>query len=232
MCEPMTIAALGAMAVGAGLKYKADRDRQSDMRKLQRRETERNEGLHKEAMNNVLQNRESYERANLEQKMADASGERQAQYAKTEAAAPRANEVPVGATGGNQIINDAFARAMEGAKGEATQSGALRAELASFGDTMGANAMENNRRTGDIGMIGSFQQGNSRILPLELNHAATRRRGADTWGSILQAFGGAMLGGVGAGAGGAAAGAGASSAPAGAVDWTSLFSSNRAPNLG
>lgn len=241
MCEPTTIAAVAALAIGTGLKYKADNDRKQDMRKLQRRETERSEGLYKEAQNNVLKNRETYERENVEQKMADASGERQAQYAKTEAAAPRANEAPVGATGGNQVINDAFARALEGAKGEATQSGALRAELASFGDTMGANAMENNRRTGEIGMTGSFQQGNSRILPLELNHAMTRRRGADTWGSILQAFGGAMLGGAGAGlgagagagaaggAGGAAAGAaGAGGAAAaggamGGIDWSGLF---------
>lgn len=218
------------MAVGTGLKMKADRERKDDMRKLQRRETERSEGLYKEAQGSVEKNRESYERANLEQKMGDASAERQAQYAKGEAVAPRANEVPVGATGGNQIINDAFARAMEGARNEATQSGALRAELASFGDTMGQNAIENNRRTGDIGMIGSFQQGNSRILPLELNHAMTKSRGKDTWGGILQAFGGAMMG-AGAGGGAAAAGAGASGG-GGAVDWTSLFRSNRSPNLG
>lgn len=241
MCEPTTIAAMAALAVGTGLKMKADNDRQSDMKKLQRRETERSDGLFKEAQQNVLKNRETYERENVEQQMAAASGERQAQYAKTEAAAPRANEAPVGATGGNQVINDAFARALESAKGEATQSGALRAELASFGDTMGANAMDNSRRTGEIGMTGSFQQGNARILPLELNHAMTRRRGADTWGSILQAFGGAMLGGAGAGLGaaggaaGAGAGAGAAGAAAGTggamaaggamsgVDWSSLF---------
>lgn len=230
MCEPMTIAALGAMAVGTGLQIKANRDRKQDMRKLQRRETERTEGLHKEAMKNVVQNRESYERANVEQKMQDASGERQAQYAKAEAAAPRANEMPVGAVSGNQVINDAFARAMSGAKADATQSGALRAELASFGDTLGEASRENNRRTGEIGMIGSFQQGNSRILPLELQHAATKQRSAETWGKVLQAFGGAMMGGVGTAAGAAAAPA--ATGGGGGIDFSSLFSSGRSPNLG
>ncbi|HEY1139944.1 MAG TPA: hypothetical protein VGE88_07025 [Lysobacter sp.] len=226
----MTIAALGALAVGAGMQYKANKDRQADMRRVQRRETERQDKFYQEAATEQAQNRDSYTRENVEQKMADAAGEREAQYALAEAVAPRANETPVGAQGGNQVIADAFTRALSDAKAQSTQQGALRAKLASFGDALGENAIENNRRTGRIGMVGSFSQGSANVMPLELQHEATRERSTETIGSLLQAFGGAMLGG-GAGLGGAAAGAAAGGASA-PVNWSSLFTSGRTPNLG
>ena len=228
----MTIAALGALVVGAGMQYKANQDRREDMRKVQRRETERQDKLYQEAATDLATNRETYTRENVEQKMADAAGERQAQYAMAEAVAPRANETPVGAQGGNQVIADAFSRALSDAKAQSTEQGGLRAKLASFGDALGENAIENNRRTGRIGMVGSFSRGSANVMPLELQHEATKERSLATMGSLLQAFGGAMLGGVGAGAGGAAAGAGAGAATAAPVDWSSLFTSGRAPNLG
>lgn len=232
MCEPMTIAALGALAVGAGMQYKAKKDRQADMRKVQRRETERQDKFYQEAATEQAQNRDSYSRENVEQKMADAAGEREAQYALAEAVAPRANEAPVGSQGGNQVIADAFSRALTDAKAQSDQQGTLRARLASFGDALGEKAIENNRRTGKIGMIGSLSQGSANVMPLELQHQATRERSMETIGGLLQAFGGAMLGGgAGLGATGAAAGAagGAASAP---VNWSSLFTSGRTPNLG
>lgn len=232
MCEPTTIAALGALAVGAGMQYKANKDRQQDMRKVQRRETERQDKFYEEAAGNLTKNRDTYTRENVEQKMADAAGERQAQYAMAEAVAPRANEAPVGAQGGNQVIADVFARALGDAKAQSDQQGVLRSQLASFGDTLGENAIENNRRTGEIGMVGSFSRGSANVMPLELNHEATKERKLATMGGILQAFGGAMLGGgAGLGATGAAAGAGAGAASA-PIDWASLFAGTRAPNLG
>lgn len=192
MCDPISIA-VGSLLVGTGLQYKANMDRQSDMRKLQRRETMRQDKLYQEAAGKLAQNQDSWKRTDLEQKMDMASTERQAQYAKVEANAPRANEALPGQVGSNAIIGDAFTRALAGASGQAAQQGALRAELASFTDAAGANARENNRRSGDIGMIGSFSQGSANVLPYELNFAASRPRGAEMIGGILQGIGSTML---------------------------------------
>ena len=245
MCNPMAIGAAIAV-VGAGLQYKANKDRQSDMRKLQRRETERQSKLQREAETSLAQNQQSWQRTDLEQKMDMAADERQAQYAKAETNAPRINEALPGQAGSNAVIGDAFARALEGASAEAQQQGALRAQLASFTDAAGQNARENNRRSGDIGMIGSFAQGSANVLPLELQHAATRMRKTAVAGQIMQAVGSAMMGGAGmAGAGaagaagtgamasggaatGAAAGGGAAAGAAGSFApgfWSSLFGS-------
>jgi hypothetical protein len=215
MCNPLAFAAV-LMAGGTALQYKANQDRKQEMKSLQRRETERQDKYYAEAQGNLAKNRDSYTRENVEQKMADAATERQAQYQKADAAAPRANEIAPGAQGTNTVVNDAFSRALAGAQGEASQQGGLRAALASFGDALGENAIDNNRRTGEIGMVGSFSRGSANVLPLELQHAMTRERSAATIGGIMQAFGGAMLGG-GAGLGAAGAGAGAGSLGAGAA---------------
>lgn len=235
MCNPIAVA---LMVVGAGLQYKANRDRQSDMRKLQRRETERQNKLQQEAQANLDKNQQSWQRTDLEQKMDMAADERQAQYAKAEANAPRINEALPGQVGANTVIGDAFARALQGASAEAQQQGALRAELASFTDAAGQNSRENNRRSGEIGMIGSFSQGSANVLPLELQHAATRTRKTAVAGQIMQALGQAWLAGgaaAGAGAAGAAgagaaggAGAGAGAGAGGIMNagfWSSLFGS-------
>lgn len=227
MCNPLAIGA-ALMVAGTAAQYKATEDRKDDMARVQRRETERQERLYQEAAGNLTKNRDTYTRENVEQKMADAAGERQAQYAMAEAVAPRANETPVGAQGGNQVIADAFTRALGDAKAQSDQQGVLRSRLASFGDTLSDNAAENNRRTGDIGMIGSFSRGSANVMPLELQHQMSRERPLGTIGGMMQAFGGAMLGGGGLGAGAAGA-AGAGAAP---IDWSSLFTSTRAPNLG
>ena len=232
MCNPLAIGAV-LMLGGAVAQKKSNDDREADMRKVQRRETERQDKYYRDAEQSLVKNRDSYTRENVEQKMEMAAGERQAQYDKAAAVAPRANEAPVGAAGGNQVINDAFARALADATGEARSQGVLRSNLASFGDTLNEKAVENNRRTGDIGMYGSFSKGSANVMPLELQHQMTRQRTLGTIGGIMQAFGGAMMGGAGAGAAGAAAGAGAGAAGSGsAVDWSSLFSGTRAANLG
>ena len=124
MCDPISIA-VGSLLVGTGLQYKANMDRQSDMRKLQRRETMRQDKLYQEAAGKLAQNQDSWKRTDLEQKMDMASTERQAQYAKAEANAPRVNEALPGQVGSNAIIGDAFARALADASGQAAQQGDL-----------------------------------------------------------------------------------------------------------
>ena len=235
MCNPMAIG-LAITAVGAGLQYKANQDRQADMRGLQRRETERQGKLQKESEQSLRDNQQSYEMSNLQTAMDKAAGERQAQYAAAEASAPRTFEAIPGQTGSmNSVVSDAFNRAMAGASADADQRGALNAQLASFGDALGLKAIENNRRTGNIGMIGSFMQGSANVLPLELQHAMTRTRGAEVAGKALSAIGGAISGGAGLGLGAAGAGAagvaggvgagayGAAGAGLGGVDFSRIF---------
>lgn len=200
MCNPRA-AALALTAIGTGLRYKANMDRQADMRSLQRRETERQNNLQKESEQSLRDNQQSYEISNLQSTMDKAASERQAQYAAAEASAPRTFEAIPGQTGStNSVVSDAFSRAMAGAAGDATARGALNAQLASFGDALGLKAIENNRRTGNIGMIGSFMQGSANVLPLELQHAMTRTRGAEVLGSLFSGAG-SSLAGMGAGGG-------------------------------
>lgn len=195
MCNPAAIG-LAITAIGTGLQYKANQDRQEDMQKLQRRETERQTTLQKEAEGSLRANQQSYEKNSLEEAMRTAAGEREAQYAAAEAAAPRTFDMVPGQGGtSNSVVQDAFTRAFAGAQADATARGKLSAELASFGDALGLKAMENNRRSGDIGMIGSFMQGSSNVLPLELQSAMTKTRGAEVLGALLSSAGSSYAGG-------------------------------------
>lgn len=211
MCDP-TVIAITALAAGTGLQYKAQQDRNSDMRKLNRRENERQKGYYADSKKYLDENQSTYSKENVDANMAEAAAARQAEYAAADRQAPRANEALPGATSGNSVVADAFARALQGAQQEATQRGAARAELASFGDTMVDNALTTGRNSNYIGMNGSFAQGSANALLPELQHAATKTRGAATIGNLLTTIGGAMLGGAGAGlfgGVGSAAGAGA-----------------------
>jgi hypothetical protein len=202
MCNPLAIGAVLAVA-GTGLQIRAQNQREADMNRAQRRETERQEKLYGESKLLLDQNREEYNRERVDADMATAAADRQAQYAAADRNAPRANESLPGSTpaaGGNVVVLEAFRQAAADAATRAEQQGAARADLASFGDFMGDTAISTGRRSGDIGMIGSFSRGSANVLPLELNRAATRRRGSATAGNLLTSFGSAMMGGAGAGA--------------------------------
>lgn len=227
MCEPMSIAALAALAVGTGLQMKANNERKSDMRKLNRRETERQEKYYGESKQYLDENQGLYDRDKADANMAAAAAGRQAEYAAADRAAPRANEQLPGSTGGNSVVADAFTRALAGANQQAGAQGAARANLASFSDFIQDAALKSGRNSNQIGMLGSFTQGSSNVLPLELQHAATKSRKSATYGNLLTALGSAMLGGAGGAAG--AAGAGATTVGAGT---TALNSSGaQASNL-
>lgn len=224
MCNPAIIPYALAV-VGAGLSYKDSKDKQQDMKRAQRRETDRQTTLNKESEGALRKNQDSYEREDLEAAMAAASGERQAQYAAAEASAPRTfEEAPGSAATSNQVIQGAFDRALGDARADAANRGRLGADLASFGDALGVKAIENNRRSGEIGMIGSFIRGGANVLPLELNSIATRQTGTGTAGSMLSAFGSAAMSGAGtSGAGGAQVGTKTGGNTKAAVDFSKIF---------
>lgn len=191
MCDPVSITLL---AVGTGLQYKAQQDRNADMRKLNRRESERQNKYYSDSKKYLDENQATYSRENVDANMADAAAARQAEYAAADRNAPRANDALPGSTGGNAVVADAFNRALAGAEKQAGAQGAARAELASFGDTMVDNAITTGRNSGMIGMNGSFAQGSANALLPELQHAATKQRGAATLGNLLTMAGSAMLG--------------------------------------
>lgn len=202
MCNPLAIGAVLATAVGTGLQVRAQRQREEDMNRAQRRETERQDSLYNESKTLLDQSREEYSRERVDADMATAAADRQSQYAAADRNAPRANEALPGSSpaGGNVVVLEAFRQAAADAAARAEQQGAARADLASFGDFMGDAAISTGRRSGDIGMLGSFSRGSANVLPLELNRIATRRRGAATAGNLLTSFGAAMMGGAGGGA--------------------------------
>lgn len=215
MCEPTTIIGGAALLAGTALQYRAQQQRERDMKGLQRRESERQEDIHKQTKPLFDQNLEEYRRGNVESEMAAAATKRAAAYDAQGASAPRANAtLPGSSQTTNSVVNDAFSRALESAQARASATGQARAKLSSFGDVMNTAALDNNKRTDQLGMLGSFSQGSASVLPLELQRAATRTRGAATAGNLLTTIGGAMLSGGALGAAGGAASAGSAGAAA------------------
>jgi hypothetical protein len=194
MCDPVTIGALALTAVGTYGQHRAQNEREADMRRLQLDETERLDAHYATSKQLLDRNQETYERDNVDTNMAQASADRQAQYAAADRAAPRAVDSLPGAKSGNSVVADAFARALAGAQKQATQQGAARADLASFGDFMGDAAIDNNRRSLQIDQEGSFANDSANVLGLELQHVASRPRGWATAGNLMTALGSALAG--------------------------------------
>jgi len=204
MCNPLA-AGIALTAVGTAAQYRAQQDREREMSALQRAETERQEEIRRKSRPLFDENLASYDRGNIESEMAAAAAKRAAEYDAQGASAPRANEaLPGSQQTSNVVVMDAFRRALEDAAARAVQAGQARAQLASFGDAFLGAGLDNAQRTDQLGMLGSFSQGSANVLPLELQHAATRRRNSATIGNLLTGVGTAVMGG--AGWGGAAGG--------------------------
>lgn len=71
------------------------------------------------------------------------------------------------------------------------QQGAALGNLRAFGDLMGSTGRLQQRDTGQVGMLNSFMQGSSNVLPLELQAANQRGGGLRTLGDIMGGLGGA-----------------------------------------
>ena len=194
MCNPIA-AGIALTAVGTAAQYRAQQDREREMSALQRAETERQEEIRRKSRPLFDENLASYDRGNIESEMAAAAAKRAAEYDSQGAYAPRANEaLPGSQQTSNAVVMDAFRRALEGAAARAGQAGQARAQLASFGDAFLGAGLDNAQRTDQLGMLGSFSQGSANVLPLELQHAATRRRNSATIGNLLTGVGTAMIG--------------------------------------
>ncbi len=194
MCDPVSLTALALTVGGSALQYRSEQDRRRDMQRLNRGETERQNAFYAESKKYLDDSQSLYDKDKVDADMLAAADSRQQQYAEADRQAPRANEKPVGAMGGNQVVNEAFARALADATQKAAQQGAARSELASFGDVMGNNAIAAGRNSGNIGMIGSFTRGSVDALGQELAARASRQSRTGTAGNLLTALGSAVAG--------------------------------------
>jgi len=120
---------------------------------------------------------------------------------------------------GQQVVQDAFnSRTRQNHNTLASENRAM-ANLSSLGDAYGAMARQTQPLRNRINAYNSFQRGDARLLPLEVNQAvqdqSNSHQGLNTIGTIASIIGTAMMGygaaGVGA-AGGAAGGASAGGA--------------------
>lgn len=206
MCNPLAIGAVMAVA-GTAMQVRAQQQREREMNNFQRAESERQQEIQNKAKPLLAENREEYSRESIDSKMAAEATKRAAEYDAQAANAPQANEPLAGSQqSGNVVVLDAFRRALGDATERAGQIGQARAKLSSFGDAMQGAGLENQQRTDQLGMLGSFSAGSANVLPFELQQAATRQRGAATAGNILTSVGTSVIGG--AGSGGAAGGGG------------------------
>jgi len=199
MCNPLAIGAVLAIG-GTAMQIRAQNQREEEMNKLQRRETERQDDIYKRAKPVLEENQAEYSRGNIESEMAAAATKRAAEYDAQNTNAPRANEALPGSTQtSNVVVLDAFRRALDDASARAGAAGQARAKLSSFGDALGGASRENQVRTDQLGMLGSFSTGSANVLPFELQHAATRQRGSATAGNIMTGVGTSMMGAAGNG---------------------------------
>lgn len=137
------------------------------------------------------QSRQSYENMQSQQdekakSLGDYFGQQNGAPPAPAAGAP-AEADPMAA--GNVVIAAERAKQLGKAAAFSDQQPDALGELRSFGDILGAKSREQARNAGYIQQIGSFKQGSSSVLPLELEAANEKGGTAKLFGDLLGAGG-------------------------------------------
>lgn len=188
MCDPMTIAG-AALSVGSTVANSVAASREAKARDAALgAERVRQRGLDQEAQAINARSQDSFENFDTKQEAKAASlGDYFASEVPSPANTAAASVMPT-------ATNDIVTREMSKQSGEAKQftdqqAGAL-AQLRAFGDLLGDNSRAMARDGSEIGQIGGFKRGSSNIVPLELEAASQKGRGARVLGDLLGGVGG------------------------------------------
>jgi hypothetical protein len=211
MCEPTTIAALAATAVGSAMQMQGQRQAQRAQRGAVEAENTRQRGYQQQAMGYVDTAREGASRPEVESATARAVDER-ATANRAAAAVPQAmgGYLP-GQAGAPQIVRDEVDRQRGIASLFAGQQADARAGLGGWSDALQGVRTGITRSGQGIAMQGSFGRGSAGVLGNELQAAggagagmralgdavvtfgpaaATRFGGSDGWGRVFSRSGG------------------------------------------
>lgn len=207
MCNPaMAIGAammVGSMAANQQAQNKVDKAR-SGAREAERI---RQQGYDDEASALNTQSQDRYREFEGQQ---DEKTESLADMYQTAgdstAAAPAAQSVIPSGGSGNVTVQKEREKQQSLADAYGTQQNQALAALRSFGDLLGGIGREQSRDANQIGVVNSFKQGSSSVLPYELEAANAKGNSLRTLGSVLGMGGSALMSGGSYGMAGSAGG--------------------------
>lgn len=208
MCTPLAIVAV-ALTAGSVIANKQAADAQAKARSgALAAESARQNQYQQEA--EALNKKSADEYSDFSDKLGSKQQELNAQLK-----AQVANDLPTGQTtqetatsplpsSGSNIVNQEIGKQKAKANAYSDQQAGALANLRSFGDLMGENALATARNDALIGNQQSFMRGSAAVLPAELQAANNAGSGWRMAGTIMGGLGSLAGMGAGAGLGGAA----------------------------
>lgn len=188
MCDPLTIAgaALSAGGIAAnsiGASQAAAASSRAYAAEQQRQAQLRNEAAQVQQHSNSL-----YEgfAGKQQDRAADLTTYLRSNQLPAQGSAQTTVEAPAS---GSNITTQGEASQRAHADAYASQQAGALADMRSFGDLLGTNALAQARDAGQIGQIGNFMRGSASVLPIELNAAS---HAGDTFKTL-----GGLAGGLG-----------------------------------
>ncbi len=206
MCNPMILLAVAAAGAAASTVAK-----QSAARKVgrarnaaQSEESARQAGFRTQGINSFNETNKPFNRADQDAGIDEATAVRENSLIGNLKALDPSSTPTLGSA--PQIVQDNLAKELNRSLGEGKSFATRLARLGAVGENQQSNDFGLLRGAQDLNRIGSFSQGSSAILPLELRRANQAGAKASQFADLFSAISGAASSASSMGVGGAAAG--------------------------
>ncbi|SFI05829.1 hypothetical protein [Methylobacterium brachiatum] len=188
MCDPLTIAGAALTAGGIAANSIGASQAAAASSRAYNAERQRQAQLRQEAAQVQQHANSLYE--NFAGKQADRASDLTAYLRGNQLPAQGSAQTTVEAPAtGSNITTQGEASQRASADRYASQQAGALADMRSFGDLLGTNALAQGRDAGRIGQIGNFMRGSATVLPIELNAASHAGDTAKLVGGIAGGLG-------------------------------------------
>ena len=185
MCDPVTIGSIALSVAGAGVNALAQNRVAGARNDALAAERIRQQGFDREAQALATQSQDRFQ--NFEQDQIERGGQLAQMFtAQTAALPPGAPMMPQSSS--NIVVQNEAARRGE-ARDMTDRVGTARADMRAFGDILGDKTRLMARDSSQIGQIGGFKRGSSRVLPFELEAANSQGNNFRMLGDVLGGMG-------------------------------------------
>jgi len=192
MCEPTTMAVIGAAMIGTGM-YSQDRALRKSIKAssgFQNAAQTRNLGFENDARENIEESREAFGKEQFDDDLA-ANAVRLAQIFSEGGQASAGMDI-LNTKSGNEVIESSETQMLDAAAADNFAKADLQASLDSFGQTLvDANPLL-EKSANAVNLASNFQRGELAALQSEMGYAQTKAN--DPLGQMLQIGGQIMLG--------------------------------------
>lgn len=189
MCEPTTIAALAATAIGSAMQIQGQRQAQRAQQGAIEAESVRQRGYQQEAQGYVDTAREGAARPQVENATARAAGEREAANREAAAVPTAMGGYLPGQTAGPQVVRDEVDRQRGIAAAFTGQQAGARANLGGWTDALMGVRTGIGRAGEGVAQAASFGRGSAGVLGNELQAASQKGALMRGLGDATVAFG-------------------------------------------